>query len=61
MAKKYTLEKIIIARKEFSYTQAGVTLKFNLRVDNSSELKNFQSCLAEAQKDIDEILEGMKN
>ena len=55
------LVKTIIARKDFSYEQKGVSLKFNLRVDNSSELKNFRSCLEEAMKDIDEIVKGMKN
>lgn len=58
---KNSLIKLIIDRKDFSYSQKGVSLKFNLRVDNSSELKNFRSCLEEAIKDIDSILEGMKN
>ena len=61
MAAKNTLVKTIIARKDFSYTQKGVKLSFNLRVDNSSELKNFRSCLEEAIKDIEVILKGMKN
>ncbi len=56
-----TFIKSIILRKEFSYTQKGVSLKFTLRVDNSSELRAFHSCLAEAKKDIEEILKGMKN
>ena len=58
---KNSLIKLIIDRKDFSYSQKGVSLKFNLRVDNSSELKNFRLCLEEAIKDIDEILKGMKN
>lgn len=58
---KDSLVKIIIDRKDFSYEQKGVQLKFNLRVDNSSDLKSFRLCLEEAIKDIDEILKGMKN
>ena len=58
---KNSLIKLIIDRKDFSYSQKGVSLKFNLRVDNSSELKNFRSCLEEAIKDIDEIVKGMRN
>ena len=53
--------KSITDRKDFRYTQKGVELKFNLRVDNSSELRPFKSCLEEAIKDIDEILKGMRN
>lgn len=53
--------KIIVTRKDFFYARKGVNLKFNLRVDNSSELKSFRSCLEEGIKDIDKILEGMKN
>jgi hypothetical protein len=58
---KTILTKTIITRKDFSYEQKGVTLKFNLPIDNSSELKSFKSCLEEAIQDIDKILEGMKN
>ena len=58
---KNSLIKLIIDRKDFSYSQKGVSLKFNLRVDNSSELKNFRLCLEEAIKDIDEIVKGMRN
>ena len=53
--------KSIIGRKDFSYSKKGVNLKFSLRVDNTSELKPFKSCLEQAIKDIEEILEGMKN
>ena len=61
MAKADLITKSLIARKEFSYSKKGTTLNFTLRVDNSSELKSFKSCLEEAIKDIDEILKGMKN
>lgn len=56
-----TLIKSLISRKEFTYSKKGVSLNFNLRTDNSSELKAFKDCLLEALKDIDEILKGMKN
>ncbi len=55
------LQKTIIDRKQFSYTKKGCNLNFNLRVDNSSELKPFKECMEQAIKDIDEILKGMKN
>jgi hypothetical protein len=58
---KTILTKTIITRKDFSYEQKGVNLKFNLPIDTSSELQSFKSCLEEAIKDIDKILEGMKN
>ena len=58
---KNTLTKSLISRKEFTYTKNKVNLTFTLRVDNSSELKPFKSCLEAAVKDIDEILKGMKN
>jgi len=53
--------KSITGRKDFSYSKKGVDLKFSLRTDNTSELKPFKSCLEAAVKDIEEILEGMKN
>lgn len=58
---KDILKKTIVTRKDFSYEHKGVSLKFNLPIDNSSELNKFRSCLSEAIKDIDEILKGMKN
>lgn len=61
MATKSILVKSLIPRQEFSYTKDEVTLKFNLRVDNSSELKVFKSCLEEAIKDIDNVMKGMKS
>lgn len=60
MSKKF-LVKNIISKKEFSFSKGNCTLSFTLRVDNSSELKDFKSCLEEAIKDIEEILKGMKN
>ena len=53
--------KSIITRKEFSYSKKGTNLNFNLRVDNSSELKAFKDCMIEAIRDIDELLKGRKN
>ncbi len=61
MAKSSSLIKSLIRRQEFSYSQKGTNLNFSLRIDNSSELKNFKDCLGEAIKDIDIILKGMKN
>ena len=55
------LVKSIVSRKEFSYSKKGVELKFNLRTDNSSELKPFKECMEEAIKDIDNIVKGMAN
>ncbi len=60
-SRKDSLVKSITARKDFSYTKKGCNLKFNLRVDNSSELRPFKICLEEAIKDIDEILKEMRN
>ena len=56
-----SLVKSIVSRKEFSYSKKGVELKFNLRTDNSSELKPFKECMEEAIKDIDNIVKGMAN
>jgi hypothetical protein len=55
------ITKSLIERKEFSYAKKNTTLNFNLRVDNSSELKSFKDCLIEALQDIEVILKGMKN
>lgn len=60
-SEKNLLIKSVISRKEFSYSKKGCNLNFNLRIDNSSELKAFKDCMTEAIKDIDEILKGMKN
>lgn len=58
---KSVLTKTLITRKDFSYEKKGVSLKFNLPIDTSSELTSFRSCLEEAKRDIDKILKGMKN
>ncbi len=58
---KDTLIKSLISRKTFSYIKGGIKLEFTLRIDNSSELRIFKFLLSEADKDIDEILKGMKN
>jgi soluble cytochrome b562 len=59
--KKSILQKAFIERKEFSYRKDSAQLNFTLRTDNSSELRDFRECLAEAIKDIDEIIKEMKN
>jgi len=61
MSVKDSLTKIVTNSKEFSYSKKDVNLKFSIRVDNSSQLRPFRECLEEAIKDIDSILEGMKN
>ena len=58
---KNILTKTLVTRKDFSYEKKGVNLKFSLPIDNTSELTSFKSCLEEAIKDINSILEGMKN
>lgn len=58
---KLIIQKTFVQRQEFTYQKNSATLKFNLRVDNSSELRDFRECMIEAVKDIDEILKGMKN
>ena len=55
------LIKSVISKKDFSYQKGECSLGFTLKVDNSSELRDFRFCLEQAIKDIDEILEGMKN
>ena len=55
------LSKNIIERKEFNYKKNNTSLNFNLRVDNSSELKDFKLCLEEALKDVGLILKTIKN
>lgn len=60
-SKKSVLSKTVIERKEFAYQKDTASLKFTLRVDNSSEIRDFRECMIEAVKDLDEILKGMKN
>lgn len=55
------VKKTITTKKDFSYKNGECSLTFSLSIDNTSELKTFRSCLQEAMKDIDEILEGMNN
>lgn len=59
--KKSLLQKTVIERKEFSYQKDTASLRFTLRVDNSSEIRDFRECMLEAIKDMDETLKGMKN
>lgn len=58
---KSTLQKTIQTRKKFFYGKDTVTLSFELAVDDSSELRDFLYCLKEAQMDIMQILDRMKN
>jgi hypothetical protein len=58
---KSVLTKTLSTHKDFSYAHKGVSLKFALPIDDSSSLRPFKECLEEAIKDIDLILEGMKN
>lgn len=44
--------------RTFSYQMGNVTLSFSLRTDIKTELKDFLSCLEEAQKDVTEELES---
>ena len=52
---KNILVKTITEKKEFSYKNGICNLSFTLRVDNTSELKDFRSCLEAAMSDIDEL------
>lgn len=61
MVKEKLLEKHLVTEKTFSYQKEGVSLKFTLEVDNSSQLRKFKDLLEVALTDIDEELEGMKN
>lgn len=65
MAKKDKTKDVLIkttaVNKNFNYQKNAVTLGFTLRIDNSSELRDFKACMQEAIKDIDELLKEMKN
>lgn len=43
--------------KAFNYQKDGVTLAFNLRVDNKSQLKPFEELLVEALAEVREEIE----
>mgnify|MGYP001582944172 CR=1 FL=1 len=58
---KNILIKTITEKKEFSYKNGPCSLAFTLRVDNTSELRDFRSCLEAAMSDIDDLLKGRKN
>lgn len=58
---KDVIEKQFTQRQEFVYTKKGVTLRFTLRTDNSSELRPFRECMAEAIVDLDKIIKSLKN
>lgn len=49
------VKKIIVEKRDFSYSKGNVSLSFTLISDKES-LDDFKSCLNEAVKDIDEIL-----
>lgn len=61
MAKEPAIVKTHVQKKDFSYTKGNVQLSFTLRVDNSSELRPFRDLLAEALKDVDEVVATLKN
>ena len=61
MTDKKTLVKSVVSKKDFSFRKGKCSLNFILRTDNTSELRDFRSCLKEAMNDIDEILKTMKN
>ncbi len=42
--------------KQFSYTRNKVSLRFSLRTDIKSELKDFLELLKQAQKEVEEEL-----
>ena len=41
-----------IVRKDFSYKKGDISLRFTLRIDIKSELKDFDELLAQAREDI---------
>lgn len=53
------LQKTLTLKKDFSYTKGECTLNFTLELD-SKKVRDFRECLAEALKDIDEILEQLE-
>lgn len=38
--------------RNFDYEQGGTTLKFNLRIDNKNQLRNFKELLEKALADV---------
>ena len=61
MAEKPTMEKSSVTKRDFDYRLNGVTLAFTLRIDNSSELRSFKTCMEQAIVDLDEIIKTLKN
>lgn len=63
MAKAKLIEKSIKTKKEFSYTRPNgdVSLSFWLYVDDSHQLKEYLTMLKMAQKDLEDLIEGMSN
>lgn len=59
--KKELMTKSSRIDKNFKYQKNEVTLDFTLRIDNSSQLRDFKECLEAAIVDIDELVSGMKN
>jgi len=49
-----------ITRKEFNYSKGICGLKFSLRTDIKSELKDFLELLKVAQKDVEKELTNFK-
>lgn len=54
--KQEVLEKSLSTKREFSYRQKKVDLKFTLNIDSSSEAQSFLICLKEAIKDVEKII-----
>lgn len=61
MSKKEITTKEITTSKQFSYSKKDISLDFNLKVDNSSELRDFRDILTQALKDVNEEIDKMKN
>lgn len=60
MAKR-NLVKTSSIQKQFNYQKGDCSLSFMLSVEDSSELRDYLAILAEATRDIEETLKGMKN
>lgn len=55
--RKQQVVSINAENKTYSYSKGNVSLKFTLRTDIKSELKDFESCLERA---LDEVREDIK-
>ena len=50
------VKKEHVDRREFSYAKGSCRLRFTLRTDVKTELRDFKECLQEAIKEVDEEL-----